>query len=285
MCRGGRMFNPTKTFRRWHRRVNKNQRRFAICSAVAASASVPLVMARGHRVENLPELPLVIKDDTIVNLDKTSSATGLLQKIGADDDVAHVKASRKLRSGKGKSRNRRYVQRRGPLIIYDQKAPMVHAFRNIPGVELCSVNSLNILQLAPGGHLGRFCIWTQSAFEKLDSLYGSSQAASTEKKGFNFPRACISNSDLTRLINSDEIQSALKPAGPKKTMRARRKRNPLKNPHAMHRLNPHARNARRRAILQSQRKARESTVDKARLKKKIATRRSKNKAFVTSLLA
>ncbi len=28
-------------------------------------------------------------------------------------------------------------------------------------------------QLAPGGHLGRFIIWTKSAFEKLDSIFGT----------------------------------------------------------------------------------------------------------------
>merc|ERR1712078_842305 len=37
MCRGGRMFAPTKTWRRWHRRVNLNQKRMAVCSALAAS--------------------------------------------------------------------------------------------------------------------------------------------------------------------------------------------------------------------------------------------------------
>ena len=30
------------------------------------------------------------------------------------------------------------------------------------------------LQLAPGGHLGRFIIWTKSAFDQLDSIFGAS---------------------------------------------------------------------------------------------------------------
>lgn len=29
------------------------------------------------------------------------------------------------------------------------------------------------LQLAPGGHLGRFIIWTKSAFSKLDEIFGA----------------------------------------------------------------------------------------------------------------
>lgn len=47
MCRGGRMFAPTKTWRRWHRRVNTTQKRYAICSALAASALPALVMSKG----------------------------------------------------------------------------------------------------------------------------------------------------------------------------------------------------------------------------------------------
>lgn len=41
------MFAPTKTWRRWHRRINVNQKRYAICSALAASALPALVMAKG----------------------------------------------------------------------------------------------------------------------------------------------------------------------------------------------------------------------------------------------
>lgn len=39
MCRGGRMFAPTKPWRRWHRKINVNQRRYALVSAIAASGN------------------------------------------------------------------------------------------------------------------------------------------------------------------------------------------------------------------------------------------------------
>lgn len=42
------MFAPTKTWRRWHRRVNITQKRYAICSALAASALPALVMSKGE---------------------------------------------------------------------------------------------------------------------------------------------------------------------------------------------------------------------------------------------
>ena len=49
MCRGGHMFAPTKVYRRWHRRVNVAQKRYALCSAIAASGVPALVMAKGKQ--------------------------------------------------------------------------------------------------------------------------------------------------------------------------------------------------------------------------------------------
>ena len=53
MCRGGRMFSPTKVWRRWHRKININQKRYAVVSALAASALPSLVLARGHKIEKV----------------------------------------------------------------------------------------------------------------------------------------------------------------------------------------------------------------------------------------
>ncbi len=44
-----------------------------------------------------------------------------------------VYKSKRYRPGKGKKRNRRYKQKLGPLIVYDQDNGIVKAFRNIPG--------------------------------------------------------------------------------------------------------------------------------------------------------
>ena len=106
MCRGGHMFAPTKTWRRWHRRVNLKQKRYAVCSALAASAVPALLMARGHAVETIPEVPLIISEAS-EQISKTSKAVELLKSIGAYADIEKVKDSRNLRSGKGKMRNRR----------------------------------------------------------------------------------------------------------------------------------------------------------------------------------
>merc|ERR550514_2086626 len=56
MCRSARMFAPLKIWRKWHRKSNLNQKRHAVASALAASACAPLVLARGHDVDSVPEL-------------------------------------------------------------------------------------------------------------------------------------------------------------------------------------------------------------------------------------
>merc|ERR1719440_335135 len=153
-----------------------------------------------------PEGPLIVSS-AVENISKTSAAVALLKKFGAYADVDKVLASKTMRAGKGKMRNRRFQQRRGPLIIYGNDGGITRAFRNIPGVELADVKSLNLLQLAPGGHVGRFCIWTEAAFKELDAVFGTYAAPSATRSHngtpYHLPQSMMANSDLSRLINSD----------------------------------------------------------------------------------
>jgi large subunit ribosomal protein L4e len=82
----------------------------------------------------------------------------ILTTLGALKNVTKLANSnfKKIRAGKGKARGRRYVLRRDPLVIYKTNVGVERAFQNLPSVELCCVNRLNLLQLAPGGHMGRF---------------------------------------------------------------------------------------------------------------------------------
>jgi len=103
--------------------------------------------------------------------------------------------------------------------------------------------------MAPGGHLGRFIIWTKDAFERLDTIYGSYKKASSQKVNYTLPRNIMTNADLTRIINSDEIQSVLRRKGDAKTKPSVRKVNPLKNVRLMIKLNPAAEAVKRREAL------------------------------------
>jgi len=137
------MYAPLRIWRKWHGKANITQRRHAVASALAASACAPLVMARGHRVDNLPELPLVIDNLDVGN---TKTLLSTLNSFGVSDDLAKVRRSKKIRSGQGKYRNSRYVMRKGPLIVHDDdESGVKRVARNLPGVDTCSVHRLNVL--------------------------------------------------------------------------------------------------------------------------------------------
>lgn len=226
MCRKGRMFAPIRIWRRWHRRSNLKQRKFALATSVAASAILPLVQARGHRLDQVPELPLVI-DNSVETIERTKEAVKFLKDVGVFDDVKKVANSIRVRAGLGKLRNRRYRTRRGPLVVYSgNNVPLVRALRNIPGVETVHVSRLNLLQLAPGGHVGRLVIWTEGAFRQLNNVFGTQK---TPSSNFTLPTHEVTNPDLARIINSNEIQSAIRNAKVSRASHDTQKKNPLKN--------------------------------------------------------
>jgi large subunit ribosomal protein L4e len=198
---------------------------------------VPLVMARGHRIGSLPEVPLVVSNG-VESCTKTKQAAELLNKLGCAEELKRVVDSKGVRCGKGKIRNRRYVMRTGPLVVYNEDNGIVRAMRNIPGVETACVARLNLLKLAPGGQFGRFVIYTEGAFKKLNEIYGSLKSGAPLKKGYTLPRAPMENADIARIINSSEVQSVLRPKMAAPAAHAR-KANPLKNKAVMKRLNPY----------------------------------------------
>lgn len=257
MCRGGRMFGPLRTWRRWHRKIVLGQKRYAVASALAASAVPALVTARGHKISQLPEIPLVVANEAFEGIGKTKKALAVFQKLKVDDDVKKVKTTIVRRAGKGKMRNRPYKERVGPLVVYStgHGANIAPAVRNLPGVEVADVARLSLLRLAPGGHLGRLIIWTRSAFEQLDKLWGTIKTPSKLKIGFTLPRPILANPDITRVIRSDEIRSALRPV--RTPLKYRKWKNPFRHPERMAKLNPLAAyraklNVQRAAVMKKQ---------------------------------
>ncbi|CAJ0576169.1 unnamed protein product, partial [Mesorhabditis spiculigera] len=238
MCRGGHMFAPLKVWRRWHRRVNVAQKRYAITSAIAASGMPALVQARGHVIDQVAEIPFVVSDK-VEAFRKTKEAVAFLRRAHLWADIEKVYNSKRYRAGVGKMRNRRYKQKLGPLVIYGQDAGVARAFRNIPGIDVLNVERLNLLKVAPGGHLGRLVIWTESAFKKLDAIYGTQSAPSELKKGFVLPTAKMANPDFTRIVRSEEVVKAVRPAR-KAAAAPKVHRNPLKKFALMKTLNPYA---------------------------------------------
>jgi len=206
-CRKGRMAHPTSVNRRWCRKTNKIERRTARAIAIAATANPALVEGRGHRISQVPMLPLVVSDK-IQEFKKTKEAMGLLKKLHLDEDLEKVEDSKTVRSGKGKYRNRRHVMKKGPLLIHN--GAELPAFENIMGLDLMDVNKMDLLELAPGGSMGRLVLWTDSAFKHLHSLFGKMGGSSEVLTNYSLPLPQVSTSNLDDYFYSAEIQNLIK---------------------------------------------------------------------------
>lgn len=164
---GGRQAHPPKSEEDRSEKVNKKEKRLAIRSAISATKEPNLVSSRGHVVDGIEGFPLVLEDD-FEGLKKTREVQEVLEGLEVWSDVERVKDSRTIRAGKGKSRGRPYKKGVGPLLVVGEDKGIFRAARNIPGVDLVTVDQLNAELLAPGGSPGRLTIWTESALEKVN---------------------------------------------------------------------------------------------------------------------
>ena len=168
---GGRSAHPPESKKNIKKKLPKKEMRLALRSAIAATASKEAVASRGHMVEDVPDFPLVVVDD-IQSLKRTKDIEDALINLGVWPDIFRVKESRKVRAGKGKMRGRKMKQAVGPLLVIAKNDGVAEATRNLPGVQVASVENLNAELLAPGTHAGRLTVWTNSAFEKLETVFG-----------------------------------------------------------------------------------------------------------------
>jgi large subunit ribosomal protein L4e len=170
----------------------------------------------------------------------------------------------------------RFVLRKGPLLVYGDENPLLkRTARNLPGVDTCSVHRLNLLQLAPGGHLGRFVIFTKDAFTHLNKVFGTYREKGIEKGGYQLNRSQMAIADLARIINSDQVQSKLRAIRTTSFAASTTNKNPLKNRTLMQRLNPYSKTAR---ALEVKAAAARSEARKAALKHKHSKAGRKEKA-------
>jgi len=151
------------------KRINKKERRLAIRSGIAATANKEIVAARGHNIDGVTQLPLVL-DDALEGVQKTKEVQDLFTKIGIWADVERV--DRKgVRAGRGNMRGRGKKIGKGPLIVISEDKGVSKAAKNLPGVDVTILRNLNAELLAPGANAGRLVVWVKSAFNALDETW------------------------------------------------------------------------------------------------------------------
>ena len=168
-AKGGRRAHPPKPEADRTEKVNAKERRKAIRSAIAATANADLVRARGHQFSG--ESIVVAKDD-LEAVEKTVDVRKFLAACGLWEDVLRAKNGRSVRAGRGKMRGRKYKHPKSLLIVAGKDGGLIKASRNLPGVDITTVDRLNAELLAPGTQAGRLTVWTESSLKWLGETYG-----------------------------------------------------------------------------------------------------------------
>jgi large subunit ribosomal protein L4e len=142
----------------------------AIKSAIAATQNKELLTQRGHDIEGLLEVPLVV-EDSFEKMLKTKEVIEALTALGLANDLSRA-SEKSIRAGRGKTRGRKYKKKKSALIVIKEDSGLIKSAGNIPGIDVVALEDLDIELLAPGTHPGRLIVWTKGALENLDSVVG-----------------------------------------------------------------------------------------------------------------
>jgi large subunit ribosomal protein L4e len=176
---GGRRAHGPKVEKDWSRKLNRNERRLARNSALAATTNIEMVSGRGHRfAEEISSLPIVLGDYSengekidieAFNLSGgTRKVNAIFEALGLGDDLRRARNGRKIRAGKATMRGRVHKTPKSVLLVVANKDGLAKAARNLPGVDVVAAKDLSAEHLAPGGDLGRLTVFTKAAVEALN---------------------------------------------------------------------------------------------------------------------
>lgn len=158
----GHRAHPEKIEKVLEERINAKEYAAAIRSAVAACADAAKVTSK-HKVD-AKSFPIVV-DDRLESISRTKELMRVLQAIGLGRDLEKSHKP-KLRHGLKRLSSSRHF-RSSVLIVSKSGSAVLRAGRNIPGVDVCSVDELTISKLAPGAR-PRLSVWTEGAVNGVD---------------------------------------------------------------------------------------------------------------------
>ncbi len=168
---GGRRAHPPKLLSMTTRKkINKNEMKIALLSALSATASEKQLSRKypalnSKSIENV-KLPLIV-ESKLLSL-KTKDMIGSLRKI-LDKDLANIAFKKKsIRSGRGKLRGRKHKKNAGALMVFGDREKMK---ANV--LDSSNVKNLSVANLAKGGQ-GRLVVYTEEAIKEIDEKFKNS---------------------------------------------------------------------------------------------------------------
>ncbi|MDD5651680.1 MAG: 50S ribosomal protein L4 [Candidatus Nanoarchaeia archaeon] len=154
---GGRRAHPPKPEKNWDQKINVQERRKAIRSAIAATGLKELHPSY--------EVPFII-ENKFESLNKTKDVETTFKNLNLYQEIERCK-EKKVRSGVGKLRGRKYKRKMGPLIVVSKDCNLINSAENIAGINVVKVENLNASILTKGVEFGRLVLYTEGAIEKL----------------------------------------------------------------------------------------------------------------------
>ena len=154
--RAGRIAHPPESWKDIYKKINKKERQLALSSAIAATSHKDIIVSRGHRVEGISDFP-IIASDSIESITKSRDLVQALLAFGLAEDLSRSGASK----AKGTS----------TLVVVRRGSNVCRLANSIPGIDVKDVESLSVLDLAPGAKPIRLTVFSKGSLEYFEK-YG-----------------------------------------------------------------------------------------------------------------
>jgi len=160
--RGGRRAHPPKILSMMNeKKINKKELKLAVISAISATASEAFLRKKYSNLKDkkIKKLPIVV-EPKILDLKTKEFMNSLKKVLGSLFEFSISK--RKIRSGKGTLRGRKYKRNLGAILVLGNKE---ESKSNV--LESRKIKDLNVEDLAKGGP-GRIILYTPEAIKELE---------------------------------------------------------------------------------------------------------------------
>jgi large subunit ribosomal protein L4e len=162
--RAGRIAHPPESWKDIYKKINKKERQLALSSAIAATSHKDIIVSRGHRVEGISDFP-IIASDSIESITKSRDLVQALLAFGLAEDLSRSGASK----AKGtKSGSRAKSTGTSALVVVRRGSNVCRLANSIPGIDVKDVESLSVLDLAPGAKPIRLTVFSNGSLEYLE---------------------------------------------------------------------------------------------------------------------
>ncbi len=165
-AKGGMRAHPPKVLSRINTlKINKKEIKMAFESALSATTNAKIIADRydrlkGKKIENVP----FIVEGKITSM-KAKELLSSIKKILNKDLFEVAIKVKKVRSGKGKARGRKYKSNAGMLFVLGKKESL-----KTRSFEVKKAQDLSVINLAKGG-IGRLTIYTEQAIKELGNKF------------------------------------------------------------------------------------------------------------------